>query len=81
MQLAQHHNADLALLIQGKATISVEEILDCFDWSKPPQECAATVESLRAVLAKGNAHLDASRRLLLLRFCTGLNALPVSGLA
>jgi hypothetical protein len=80
LQLAQHRHADLALLLQGKATISVQDMLDCFNWSEPPPPCAASVEYLRAVLAEGNAHLNAPRRLLLLRFCTGLNALPVVGL-
>ena len=81
LQLAQHRNADLALLLQGKATISTQETLDCFEWGEPPAECAAAVEHLRAAIAEGDAHLDVRRRRLLLRFCTGLNALPVNGLS
>ena len=80
LQLAQHRNADLALLLQGRATISSAEMLDCFDWTEPPAGCAAAVEHLRTAIEEGDTHLDAPGRLLLLRFCTGLNALPVSGL-
>ena len=81
LQLAQHRNADLALLLQGKAVISAQEMLDCFEWGEPPAECAAAVGYLRAAIAEGEAHLDVRRRRLLLRFCTGLNALPVNGLS
>jgi hypothetical protein len=80
LQLAQHRNADLALLLQGKAVVSAEELLGCFDWSDPPPPCAAAVDYLRTAISEDDAHLDVPRRLLLLRFCTGLNALPVSGL-
>jgi len=56
-------------------------MLDCFEWGEPPAECAAAVGYLRAAIAEGEAHLDVRRRRLLLRFCTGLNALPVNGLS
>ncbi|EOD32387.1 hypothetical protein EMIHUDRAFT_230936 [Emiliania huxleyi CCMP1516] len=56
-------------------------MLDCFEWGEPPAECAAAVEHLRAAIAEGDARLDVQRRRLLLRFFTGLNALPVNGLS
>ena len=59
-----------------------QELSDCFEWSEPHANSA--VPFLREALAAeagDDAAFDASRRLLLLRWCTGLNALPVSGLS
>ena len=78
MQLAQHRTADLSLLLQGKPSLSVEDIVDCFDWTETRGSRAVTF--LRELLGDASA-LDADRRLLLLRWCTGLNALHVGGLA
>ena len=76
VQLAQHSNTDLSLLLQGKPTLSAQDLLDCFDWSDP---CCAAVTYLRELLQDAGA-FDATRRQLLLRWCTGRNVLPVSGL-
>ena len=80
LQLAQHANADLVLLLQGNAVISASDLLDCFDWSNPPDACATSVRHLHGVIRADDAQFDMERRCLLLRFCTGLNALPVTGL-
>ena len=77
LQLAQHRNADLSLLLQGKARLSTEEIIACFDWSE--SRSAPAVEFLRELLQDESVWTE-SRRLLLLRWSTGRNALPVSGL-
>ena len=77
IQLARDSNADLALLLRGKPTISEAELIECFAWSTP--HSSEAVVYLHELLHDGA--LDAARRLLLLRWCTGLNALPVSGLS
>ena len=76
VQLAQHRNSDLALLLQGKATISCAELRECFNWAHSASSHA--VGYLYDVLGDETA-FDESQRLLMLRWCTGLNALPVSG--
>ena len=78
LQLAQHSNADLSLLLQGNADLSAEDLLQCFDWSEEPP-CSPAVGYLRELIS--TAALDKRLRLLLLRFCTGRNALPLSGLS
>ena len=80
LQLAQHRIDDLQLLLQGKASLSAQDVLDCFDWSEPHSSPA--VAHLRELLSRGTDEggLDESQRFLLLRWCTGRNTLPVSGL-
>ena len=77
LQLAQHRNADLCLLLQGKAQLSTKDIIECFDWSE--RHSAPAVGFLRELLLDECVWTE-SRRLLLLRWSTGRNALPVSGL-
>ena len=78
LQLAQHRTADLSLLLQGKPSLSVEDIVSCFDWAEP--HSSSSVSFLRDVLNDATA-LNEERRMLLLRWCTGLNALSVTGLS
>jgi E3 ubiquitin-protein ligase HUWE1 len=75
VQLAQHSNAELSLLLQGKPSLSTVELLECFDWSEP---CCAAVTYLMDLLSDAEA-FDVARRQLLLRWCTGRDVLPVSG--
>jgi hypothetical protein len=35
LQLAQHRLADVALLLQGRVALSVDDLLGCIDWSTP----------------------------------------------
>jgi len=76
LQLAQHRLADVALLLQGRVALSVDDLLGCFDWSTPHSSPA--VGYLHELLRDGVLNL--ARRRLLLRWCTGLNALPADGL-
>ena len=78
MQLAQHPADDLQLLLQGKPTMSAQDILDCFDWSEPYSSPA--VGYLRELLGSSTGDIDESRRFQLLRWCTGRNTLPINGL-
>ena len=77
LQLAQHQNDELLLMLQGKATLSLCDILDCFDWSEPHSSPA--VSYFRELLADSDS-LEVSRRFLLLRWCTGRSVLPICGL-
>ena len=65
------------LLLQGKATLSTRDLLECFDWSEPHSSPA--VGLLRTLLGT-EGELDEPRRFLLLRWCTGRNTLPICGL-
>ena len=53
MQLAQHRTADLSLLLQGKPSLSMEDIVDCFDWTEPRGSRAVTF--LRELLGDASA--------------------------
>ena len=68
----------MRLLLQGKAKLSVTDILDCFDWAEPHSSKA--VIFFRGLLLDESV-FDEARRLLLLRWCTGRNALSMGGLA
>ena len=74
-QLAQHSNSDLALLLQGRTTLNVQDILSCFDWSD--MEHFPPSKFLYELLQDADV-FDEEGRLTLLRWCTGLNALSVN---
>ena len=84
-QLAQHRNADLVLLLQGRAVLNVQDMVEVFDWKKAGDDWKTSDDSRDAVdflreLLTDEVEFDDARRLLLLRWCTGLNAVSVNGL-
>ena len=81
VQLAPLHTGELMLMVQGRVSISAQQLDDCFDWGAeasppfPPRSNAILL--FRAFVRDG---LTPPQRLQLLRWCTARNALPVDGL-
>ena len=81
VQLAPLPTSELLLMVQGRLSISAQQLDDCFDWGAeasppfPPRSNAILL--FRAFVRDG---LTPPQRLQLLRWCTAQNALPVDGL-
>ena len=72
-------------MLRGNTDLTCTDLLDCFDWSGAE---FAAIESdvpqfLREMILddSSNTRLSSEQRLHLLEWCTGLTALPCSGLA
>ena len=90
MQLAALGSAEeLALLLQGKQTLSTSELLECFVLPSASEEetsqagfaaAGSKVPEHFASLLQDETVFDEPRRVALLRWCTALHALPIGGL-
>lgn len=79
LQLAPHPCDAVMLLVQGKHSISARDLLGCIAWDAPDSSPAAPL--LRELIECDESEgLDEGQRRLLLRWCTGLIAVPVGGL-
>lgn len=76
LQLAAMPSEISLMLVRGKVAISREELVMQVDWNS-----ASCSQSVSAYLKQFiETELDEQGRLRLLRWCTGLNALPADGL-
>lgn len=89
MQLAALSDEQLQLMLQGRISLSADDLLGCF--TLPSGSLAAMVESgfeedspvprMFERLLLDNDVFDEAQRLRLLQWCTSLSALPSGGLA
>ena len=88
MQLAAFETRELVLMLQGKRSISTEDLCDCFVlpsfWSTEEAHAAGFGESSLPLffeaLLMDSTLFDEPRRFQLFQWCTALGALPFGGL-
>lgn len=81
VQLAPLPTSELLLMVQGRVSISAQQLDECFDWGAeafPPFPLHSNAVRLFRAFVRGG--LTPPQRLQLLRWCTAQNALPVDGL-
>jgi len=79
LQLASLSCDDMLRLVQGKLSMSSEDLISCVDWEKSKQgfpEGSRACEFFRAFIMEA----DETESFRLLRWCTGLAALPAQGM-